>query len=137
MLPFYFKRVGYFVIILSFTLMIIIKTSFFSLLTDAEYEVCKWIGLFGLVLITISIEKNETAETERLRFRCFFRVFFGMLLVVVVFSLSNLLFTNDKVSIGKALWYLKDNDVLKFSILFLAVHLSSFRRELKKLDRTS
>lgn len=126
MLPFYFKKVGYIVIILSFVLMVIIKTSFFSLLADAEYEVCKWVGLFGLVLVTVSKEKNETPEIEVRRFRCFFRTFFGMLLIVVVFSLSNLLFTHDKMSIEKALWYLKDNDVLKFSIMLLAVHFFSF-----------
>jgi hypothetical protein len=106
--------------------------SFFSPFTDAWVGVFKWIGLGGLVLVTVSKEKNETPEIEVRRFRCFFRTFFGMLLITVLFSLSNLLFTHDKVSIEKAVWYLKDNDVLKFAILFLAVHFFSFRGELRK-----
>jgi hypothetical protein len=138
MLPFYCKRIGLFVIILSFVLFLSIMFNFspFSLFTDAYVGVFKWIGLSGLILVTISKEKNETVEIERLRFHCFFRNFFGCLLIVVVFSLSNLLVTHDKVSIEKALGYLKDNDVSKFSFIFLSVHFFTFRKELRKMSNT-
>jgi hypothetical protein len=95
--------------------------------------VFKWVALGGLILVTISGEKNETPEIERLRFRSFFRNFFGMLLIGVVFSLSNLLITHDKISIEKALGYLRDYDLPKFSLSFLSVHLFSFRKELRKI----
>lgn len=138
MLSFYYKRIGYFIIALSFILFLLTMFHFssFSPFTDAWVGVFKWIGLGGLVLVTMSGEKNETLEIETRRFRCFFRTFFGMLLVVVVLSLSNLLVTHDKVSIEKALGYLRDNDLLKFSITFLAVHLFSFRGELRKMGNT-
>lgn len=139
MLPFYYKRIGYFVISLSVILFLstLLNFSFFSPFTKVGLDFFKWIGLGGLILITVSKEKNETPEIEAGRFRCFFRAFFLMLLVVIVFSLSNLLFTHDKVSIEKALWYLKDNDILKFSIMLLAAHLYSFRSELRKMGETS
>ena len=108
---------------------------FFSPLMETWVGVLKWLGLCGLILVTISREKNETAEIERLRFRCFFQTFFGAFISIVVFSLSNLLVTDDAVSMDKALTYLKDNDLFKFSVIFLTVHWSSFRSQLKKLTR--
>ena len=138
MLPFSFKKIGYFVIILSFILFfsIMLNFSFFHPFSDPWVGVFKWIGLGGLVLVTVSKEKNETSEIERLRFHCFFRNFFGILLIVVVFSLFNLFFTHDNVSIEIALGYLKDNDVSKFSIIFLAAHFFTFRKELRKIGNT-
>lgn len=139
MLPFYFKKIGYWIVILSLVifLSIMLNYAFFLPFTEKWVGVLKWVFLFGLILITISREKNETAEIERLRYRCFFQMFFIMLLVVVMLSLSNLLLTRDKVSIERALGYLKDNDVLKFSILLLCGHLSSFSRELRKVGKLS
>lgn len=112
---------------------VMLNFDFFSPFTETWVGVLKWFGLFGLILVIISREKNETAEIERLRYRCFFQMFFVMSLVVVVFSLSNLILTGGKVSMEKALGYLKDNDLLKFSAIFLTVHFFAFRREFKKM----
>jgi hypothetical protein len=52
-----------------------------------------------MALVAVSKERKETADIERLRFKCFFHGFFGMLLVIVTLSLSNLIVTDDKISI--------------------------------------
>ena len=135
MIPFYFKKIGYWIMILSLVmfLFVMLNFDFFSPLTETWVGGLKWFGLFGLILVTISREKNETAEIERIRYRCFFQTFFRVLLMIVVFSLSNLLVTDDAVSVDKALTFLKDNDLFKFSAIFLTVHFFAFRRELKKM----
>jgi hypothetical protein len=139
MLSFYFKKIGYGITALSLVmfLLIMLNYTFFSPFTEAWVGGLKWFGLCGLILVTISREKNETVETERLRYRCFFQMFFVMLLVVVVFSLSNLLFTDDAVSVDNALSYLMDNDLVKFSTIFLVAHFFVFRKELRKMSKLS
>jgi hypothetical protein len=139
MIPFQFKANGYVVIILSLVLFLSTIFNFPSIspFTDAWIEAIRWIGLGGLVLIAISKERIETQEIELVRFRSFFRMFFSGLMVVVVYSLSNLLFISNEISIEKILGYLNDYDLLKFSILFLALHLFSFRRELRKMLKRS
>ncbi|WP_159467129.1 hypothetical protein [Dyadobacter sp. 3J3] len=138
-LSFYFKKIGYWIVILSLVMFLLIMLNYVFFLPFTEIWVggIKWLGLCGLILVTISKEKNETDEIERLRYRCFFQMFFATLLVVVVFSLSNLFVTHGKVSIEKALGYLKDNDMFKFTVIFMFIHLSSFRRELRKMDKIS
>jgi hypothetical protein len=116
-------------------LYVMLKFDFFSPFTEIWVGVLKWFALCGLVLVIISKEKYETAEIEGLRYRCFFQTFFRVLLMIVVFSLSNLLVTDDAVSVDKALTYLRDNDLFKFSVIFLTVHWISFRSQLKKLTR--
>ncbi|PWJ52858.1 hypothetical protein CLV98_1305 [Dyadobacter jejuensis] len=135
MISFSFKKIGYWIIILSLVMFffVMLNFDFFSPLMETWVGVLKWLGLSGLILVIISKEKNETAEIERLRYRWFFQTFFGVLLMIVVFSLSNLLVTDDAVSVDKALTYLKDNDLFKFSVIFLTVHFFAFRRELRKM----
>lgn len=139
MLSFYFKKIGCGLVILSLVMFffVMLNFDFFSPLMETWVEVLKWLGLCGLILVTVSREKNETAEIERLRYRCFFQTFFGAFISIVVFSLSNLIVTDDAVSVDKALTYLKDNDLFKFSAVFLTVHFFVFRRELRKSSRIS
>ena len=139
MIAFYFKKIGYWIMILSLVmfLYVVLKFDFFSPFTEIWVGVLKWFALCGLVLVIISKEKYETAEIEELRYRCFFQTFFGAFTSIVVFSLSNLLVTDDVVSVDKALTYLRDNDLFKFSVIFLTVHLFAFRRKLKKMGRIS
>jgi hypothetical protein len=113
-------------------LSLIIYIPFDALSNDAWVEAVGWIGLIGIALVAVSKEKNETADIERLRFKSFFQGFFGMLLVVVTFSLSNLIVTDDKITIAKAVGYLRANDVLKFSYIFLITYLLSFRYKMKQ-----
>jgi hypothetical protein len=139
MLSFYFKKIGYGIAALSLVmfLLIMLNYTFFSAFTEAWVGGLQWFGLCGLILVTVSREKNETAEVETLRNRCFFQTFFKAFLIMVVFSLSNLLVTDDAVSVDKALTYLKDNDLFKFSVIFLTVHFFVFRSELKKMSKIS
>jgi hypothetical protein len=133
MISFSFKKIGYWITILSLVMFLLVMVNFgvFSPFTETWDGVLKWFALCGLILVTISREKNETAEIERLIYRCFLQTFFGVLLITVVFSLSNLPVTEDAVSVDKALTYLKDKDLVKFSTIFLTVHFFTFRRELK------
>ncbi len=137
MISFYFKKIGYWIMILSLVmfLSVMLNFDFFSPFAETWVGALKWFCLCGLTLVIISREKNETAEIERLRYRSFFQTFFGVLLMIVVFSLSNLLVRDDAVSVDKALTYLKDNDLFKFSAIFLTVHFFAFRRELKKMGK--
>jgi len=137
MISFSFKKIGYWIVILSLVMFffVMLNFDFFSPLMETWVGVLKWFGLYGLILVTVSREKNETAEIERMRYRCFFKTFFLAFISLVVFSLSNLLVTDDAVSVDKALTYLKDNDLFKFSVIFLTVHGFSFGSQLKKLSR--
>jgi hypothetical protein len=112
-----------------------IFTDFITILPSRENSAGAfgWIFLCGLIAITFAREKDESKDIELLRFKCFFKAFFATLFSIAIGSLSNLLIPEKIITVGRALEYLGDNNILKLSVLTVVLHLIFFWNALKKV----